>query len=203
MNVSFSSSAANSVWSLLASRASAAGSTSASTYASTSTGTTSQEAAAAPADRPPPPPSQFDCAMSTSQFAGMMGPPPGGDPIASLDEDEDGSVSSGEFGLEDASEDVQQLFSAIDADGSGDLSTSEIDGFREQMMAADAPADHVQSGPPMGPPPGAQADGGHATASGQQVNVSSFLQQLAQRYASLMADSEGEGEGSVAVSATA
>jgi hypothetical protein len=149
--------------------------------------------------------------MSTQQFAGqgggmgpMGGPPPGGgeDPIASLDADDDGSVSADEFGLDGASEDVQNLFSAIDEDGSGELSTDEIDAFREQMMQADGGRPPE---PPMGPPPGAQASGGSSSGDGtttasNTLDVSSFIQQLAQRYASLTA-STSESESALSVTA--
>ena len=186
MNVSSStSSSANALWSLLASRAAAASKSSYTTTADSDESSTTSATSTRP-EGPPPPPSQFDCAMSTSQFAGMapMGPPPGGDPSASLDADDSGSVSAEEFGLnEDSDDKLQALFSAIDGDGSGELSTDEIDSFREQMMAAD-------SGHPPGPPPDtAQA----------MPDVSAFLKQLAERYASLASTSTA----SISVSATA
>lgn len=199
MNVSINS-GASSVWSLLASRASAASSSSSSSSSTTSSysSTSSDSTTTQRPDGPPPPPSQFDCQMSTQQFAGQgggmaqMGPPPE-DPIASLDSDDDGSVSADEFGLDGASEDVQNLFSAIDEDDSGDLSTDEIDAFREQMMAADGGRPPE---PPMGPPPGAQGSGSSSSddsddsststaSASNSIDVSSFIQQLAQRYASL------------------
>lgn len=220
MNVSSSSaSAANSVWNLLASRASQASRSSAasagdSSYAGTSAATTSSPEASRPSG-PPPPPSSFEMSLSTSQFAGMvggqgmapMGPPPGEgeDPMASLDTDEDGSVSSEEFGLDEASDDVKALFNAIDSDGSGDLSTDEMSSFRETMIAAMDEAGGPPPGAPMGPPPEALGSSGSseesddasedtsassstASATGQaagQPDLAAFLQQLAARYASL------------------
>ena len=125
------------------------------------------------------------------------GPPPGGDPIASLDSDDDGSVSADEFGLDGATEEVQNLFSAIDADGSGALSTDEIDGFREAFMAAEQAGGSSRMGPPPGPPP---QDMGAADRSSDDTtlistragepDVSAFLQQLAARYAELMGSSD-------------
>lgn len=117
-------------------------------------------------------------------MGGMMGaggpppgPPPAGgpgggeDPIASLDNDGDGAVSSTEFGItSDSSDDMKALFSAIDSDQDGSLSDSEISSFRDKMTSAmDA-----QGAQPSKPPAG----------EGSQ-DVSAFLQQLAQRYASL------------------
>ena len=188
VNLSSSTSSANSLWSLLASRASAAGKSSSASSGATPYENSDTASASSRPDGPPPPPSQFNCAMSTAQFAGQaqMGPPPGKDPIASLDADDDGSVSADEFGLTDASDKVQDLFAAIDEDGSGALSTDEIDSFREQMMSADGDR------PPMGPPPGGQmprmgddATSTSTSAVATQPDISSFLQQLAERYASL------------------
>lgn len=134
-------------------------------------------------------------AMSTQSFAGMLqaqsGRPP--DPIQSLDSNGDDSVSAEEFGLDGASESVQELFKAIDADGSGDLSSNEIGSFREQFMAKAGGA----GGPPPSPPPG--ASGGTATAasgsasstdstrnstSSTDAALRNFLQQLSEMYAS-------------------
>lgn len=81
---------------------------------------------------PPGPPPDFNPQMSTAQFASSRG----GDPIASLDGDQDGSVSAEEFGLGDASSDVQKLFTAIDADQNGALSSDEISSFRSTMQEA-------------------------------------------------------------------
>jgi len=113
--------------------------------------------------------------QSTAQFAGLGGPPPQ-DPIASLDADDSGSVSADEFGLDGASSDVQALFKAIDSDGSGDLSTDEITSFREQMMAADnGSGDTTTTATP---------------AANAEMDVSAFIQQLAQRYADMAASSQ-------------
>lgn len=186
MNVSLTSgaSSASSLWSLLASRASASAKSADTSTSYSDSSTTEGAASAQRPDGPPPPPAQFDCAMSTEQFAGMagmMGPPPGGDPIASLDADDDGSVSAEEFGLEGASEEVQNLFAAMDEDGSGELSTDEIDAFREQMMAS--------GGRPPQPP---------AMGAG---DASSFVQQLAERYASLASTDDSESESAFSVTA--
>ncbi|WP_310461930.1 hypothetical protein [Sphaerotilus sp.] len=73
--------------------------------------------------KPPEAPSQFNVQRSTSQLAqqsghgGPGGPGgAGGDPIQSLDSDSDGSVSSDEFGLDSASDEVKKLYAAIDSD---------------------------------------------------------------------------------------
>ncbi|MEK8034737.1 hypothetical protein AACH06_28295 [Ideonella sp. DXS29W] len=204
LGISSAASGASNLWSLLSSRAATSTST-ASSFSQRTGGTASASNAATGAtsrpDGPPPPPSQFDSTMSTAQFAHMAGagaarrgPPPGEDPIASLDSDDDGSVSSDEFGLDAASDEVQQLFAAIDEDGSGDLSAGEIDSFREQMMNADGGQPPEPPVPAMGPPPAAgDADnagdtGSSAAITASQPDVSQFLQQLAQRYARLTAD---------------
>lgn len=219
MNVSSSSaSAANSVWNLLASRMSQASRSSTAGASERRYDNTSATAGSPETSRPsgpPPPPSSFEMSLSTSQFAGMtggqgmapMGPPPGagGDPMASLDTDADGSVSSAEFGLDEAGDDVKALFNAIDSDGSGDLSTDEMSSFRETMTAAMDAAGGPPPGGPMGPPPGAMSpsDGTDAAAddsdddaasaqastsaatTATQPDLRAFLQQLASRYASL------------------
>lgn len=131
MNAVSSSQGASALWAALMTQRS-----------SQASGTTSGQDFSA--QMPPPPP---------RPEGGGGGPAPGGgmggmglstqsfaqcsrqDPIASLDEDGDGSVSSDEFGLEGASEEVQKLFAAIDGDGDGSLSGEEIEGFREQMQA--------------------------------------------------------------------
>ena len=209
LGISSAVSGASNLWSLLSSRAAS----SASAYASSGTSTTTTSASDASSsartrpDGPPPPPSQFDSAMSTAQFAQMTGaarggPPPGEDPIASLDSDDDGSVSADEFGLDGASDDVQKLFAAMDEDGSGELSTDEIASFREQMMSADGARPPEPPPGPMGPPPGEGGTRGDSTGSTAtdassntttsthaQPDIGQFLQQLAQRYASMTADS--------------
>lgn len=209
MHVS-STSSASTLWNLLAQRASPANAStnSSGAYAAASSGRSSAGDTQSAPPTPPPPPSAFDLGgLSTAQFAGGMPPT---DPIASLDADGSGSVSADEFGLSGASDDVQALFKAIDADGSGELSTDEIDSFREQMMRAEA-AGGTQGGdgahgahrPPPGPPP--SSDGGDAsdsTASSRppSIDVTAFIQQLAQRYAS-MATAGSSSASSLSVSA--
>lgn len=210
MHVSSSqaSNGASALWSLLSSRAAQASARSSSTASSnfSADASTSSTAAstAATSTQASTTPSRFELAQSTTQFAGChRGPPPGEDPIASLDADTNGSVSAEEFGLDGASDEVKALFQAIDGDGSGDLSTDEIDSFREQMMAADQAAGGPPMGPPPGPPPGASPSGSSeeattdstASAASQRssssasVDVGAFIQQLASRYASLAGES--------------
>ena len=212
MHVSSSqaSNGASALWSLLSSRAAQASARSSSTSSTASSNfsadasTSSTAASAATSTQASTTPSRFELAQSTSQFAGChRGPPPGEDPIASLDADTSGSVSAEEFGLDGASDEVKALFQAIDGDGSGDLSTDEIDSFREQMMAADQAAGGPPMGPPPGPPPGARPSGSSeettadstASAASQRssssasVDVGAFIQQLASRYASLAGES--------------
>jgi len=84
--------------------------------------------------------------MSTAQFAHMAGaggpppgPPPSGD-LSSLDEDDDGSISSTEFGISSSSDTkLTELFKAIDTDGSGSLSSEETDAFKAAMEAMRPP----------------------------------------------------------------
>lgn len=84
----------------------------------------------------------FESMMAEQRTQGPGGPPPpgmgGGDPLAALDADEDGSVSAEEFGLEDATAQMQQLFDAIDSDDDGALGSQEIQDFQAQMMALQA-----------------------------------------------------------------
>jgi Ca2+-binding EF-hand superfamily protein len=152
--------------------------------------------------KPPEAPSQFNVQRSTSQLAqqsghggppggpgGAGGPPPGpppggmggpggagGDPIQSLDTDSDGSVSSDEFGLDEASDEVKALYAAIDSDSDGALSTDEISGFREQMQAQMGP-------PPMGPPPQGASNSSTGTRSSQRPDASEMIRMIAARYA--------------------
>ncbi len=91
---------------------------------------------------PPPPP------------GGMGGPGgPGGMPdLSSLDSDDDGSISMSEFGLSDegtstatteaateasssSTEGLQDLFKAIDGDGDGSLSSTEVNDFEKKLRA--------------------------------------------------------------------
>ena len=152
---------------------------------------------------------RFDLSgQSTQSFAGMRGTPPP-DPIASLDTDGDGSVSGEEFGLDGASEDVQALFKAVDADGSGDLSSDEISSFRDQFMQKTGGAGRPH-GPPPGPPPdeSAQADAGSSSSSADASSTTStedtrlrgFLQQLAEMFASQYAQvANGSGQGAASM----
>jgi hypothetical protein len=98
----------------------------------------------------------------------------GGDPIQSLDTDSDGSVSSDEFGLDEASDEVKALYAAIDSDSDGALSTDEISGFREQMQAQMGP-------PPMGPPPQGASNSSSASASVSSTSISSTGTRSSQR----------------------
>lgn len=198
-----STSGSSDVWKLLSQQAAASTrsgrSAGSSEYASSSSDTNRSSATESRPPGPPPPPAGFDLSgLSTAQFAGGQAPV---DPIASLDADGSGSVSSQEFGLDGASSEVQALFSAIDGDGSGELSGDEIDAFRTQMMAAEqANGSAPSAGPqgahgghphPPGPPPaGGEGDasaGGTATGGSGSLDVNAFLQQLAQRYAAISA----------------
>jgi EF-hand domain pair len=190
MNLSATSSSSSStaLWSLLAARQASRSSNSSGTSETASSSSPATQTTGAPPG-PPPPPSGFDMSsMGTMQFAAMSGRP--SDPIASLDSDDDGSVSADEFGLDAASEEVQALFKAIDSDGSGALSSDEIDSFREEMTSQD----HKKAGgqPPDGPPP-PPPEGGQG---GGSMDVSAFLEQLAQRYASMQTSSETTTTGS-------
>ncbi|MEK8044889.1 hypothetical protein [Ideonella margarita] len=187
----------------------AAASTTATTDAEASTSATGSATRGGHHGHHGPPPSSFSNDMSTAQFAGLqqmgggrpMGQPPG-DPVASLDSDDSGSVSADEFGLEGASSEVQALFKAIDGDGSGDLSTDEIDQFREQMMAAAEAQGQAQGlgherghGQGDGPPPEPPESGG--------IDVNAFLNQLASRYADMMGGADVSATASFSVSVTA
>lgn len=135
---------------------------------------------------PPGPPPDFNLQMSTAQFAGARGSGQG-DPIASLDADQDGSVSASEFGLSDASSDVQKLFTAIDADQDGSLSSEEIDSFRSQMQ--EAMKSEMQAGGPPPKPPASDA-GSEASSStdawSSSQKLATMLQRIAQDYLRVM-----------------
>lgn len=173
--------------------------------------------------KPPEAPSQFNVQRSTSQLAqqsghggpggpgGAGGPPPGpppggmggpgsagGDPIQSLDSNSDGSVSSDEFGLDSASDEVKKLYAAIDSDSDGALSTDEISGFREQMQAQMGP-------PPMGPPPQDASNSSSSasdsattsisstgTRSSQRPDASEMIRMIAARYAEMQSSTSTE-----------
>ncbi|MEY2873172.1 MAG: hypothetical protein RLZZ373_543 [Pseudomonadota bacterium] len=166
--------------------------------------------------KPPEAPSQFNVQRSTAQLAqqsghsgpggpgGAGGPPPGpppggmggpggsgGDPIQSLDSDSDGSVSSDEFGLDEASDEVKALYEAIDSDSDGALSTDEISGFREQMQAQMGP-------PPMGPPPQDASNSSTTsisstgTRSSQRPDASEMIRMIAARYAEMQSSTSTE-----------
>jgi len=89
--------------------------------------------------------------MSTAQFVHMAGaggppagPPPGGD-LSSLDKDDDGSISSSEFGIDSSSDTrLTKLFKAIDTDSSGSLSSDETAAFKAAMDAARPPPQPTQ-----------------------------------------------------------
>lgn len=84
----------------------------------------------------------FESLMAEQRPHGPGGPPPAGmgqdGGLGSLDSDDDGSVSAEEFGLDSATESMQQLFEAIDGDEDGSLSSEEIQDFQSQMMALQA-----------------------------------------------------------------
>ncbi|HSI49781.1 MAG TPA: EF-hand domain-containing protein [Ideonella sp.] len=234
MNVSLATSN-NSIWQMLTARAqanarssatSSTGSAGGSTNTAGTADATSSTTTSRP-DGPPPPPSQFDMAMmSTAQFAGMGGMPAGGqgqheDPMASLDSDGNGSVSSDEFGLDKSSDAAQALFKAIDADGDGSMSADEMSAFRDKMTAAMDQARESQGSesgagmsgmgmPPMGPPPGlppgdassdSSTESTTSSANKPKIDVHSFIEQLAARYASMAADSASSTTGLVSASA--
>ncbi|HIV71715.1 MAG TPA: EF-hand domain-containing protein [Candidatus Aquabacterium excrementipullorum] len=78
--------------------------------------------------------------MDTQSFATMMmqGPPPPPPPsLSELDGDDDGTITAEEFGVSSTSsgddDDSDELFSAIDTDDSGDLSSDEVSAFEEKM----------------------------------------------------------------------
>ena len=186
--------------------------------------------------KPSDTPSQFNVQRSTSQFAQQSGqggpggpggaggpppgPPPGGmggagggdDPIQSLDSNSDGSVSSDEFGLDTASDEVKKLYAAIDSDSDGALSTDEISGFREKMQAQ---MGQDQGQPPMGPPPQESADSGSTTAatsssssssatrSSQRPDASEMIRMIAARYAELSGSSTSSSGTTQSLSVTA
>lgn len=141
-------------------------------------------------------------ALAASQMqAGMgrsMGPPPPPS-VTELDQDQDGTVSASEFGLDGASEDVQALFDQIDTDQDGTLSAEEMASFDSEMQSfAQALRAAGGEGPPdrMGPPP-ELLDAGSGTQQGsssrselsqaQQTarDVSAMLERIAQDYLSL------------------
>lgn len=87
--------------------------------------------------------------MNTQSFANMMSPPPppppsGGqgmsisDAINSLDSDDDGSITSAEFGItesDDTNSAQKALFDAIDSDKDGSISKSETSSFDSKIKA--------------------------------------------------------------------
>ncbi len=76
--------------------------------------------------------------MSTQAFAGMMGPPPMGPPPdkgSDKDSDGDSTVSSSTSSTDSSSsaDKLKQLLAALDTDKSGDISSTEIKAFEDQM----------------------------------------------------------------------
>lgn len=149
-------------------------------------------------------------ALAASQMqAGMghpMGPPPPS--VTELDQDQDGTVSASEFGLDGASADVQALFEQIDTDQDGTLSAEEMASFDSEMRSfAQALSAAGGEGPPerMGPPPelmgaGSSAQGTSSSSELSQAQqtarqVSAMLERVAQDYLSL----SGDGQASVSV----
>jgi hypothetical protein len=201
-------------------KTSSTGSVSTTAYSQTaaSTGCASEAANNSTASSTTSTPSSFNVQMSTSQFAaGTRGTGSAsghhgghGNPIAKLDTDGDGSVSSDEFGLSTADSDVKNLFSAIDSDSDGSLSSSELSAFdtkmQDAMQAKIDSSDAQQDGSgmsPMGPPPGpppqasssSSSDSSSSSSSSTDSSSSSsisaaqvqdMLQRIAQGYLSLM-----------------
>lgn len=72
--------------------------------------------------------------MSTQAFAGMMGPPPMGPPDkVSDDEDSDENTTVSSTDSSASTNKLQQLLEALDTDKSGDIGSSEIKAFEDQM----------------------------------------------------------------------
>lgn len=76
--------------------------------------------------------------MDTQSFATMtmQGPPPPPPPsLSELDSDDDGTITTEEFGVSstDGSDEDDDLFNAIDTDDSGDLSADEVSAFEDKM----------------------------------------------------------------------
>jgi hypothetical protein len=237
MQLSFPSSPITSAWSSATQRASSQTASAGSVGSSTSAGFAQALSGLPPGGPPPGPPpdgapessdssgngwgsSAGSGGLSTLQFAqrssGSQAP---NDPIASLDTNNDDSVSADEFGLSSASSDVKKLFAAIDTDGSGALSKSEVTSFRDKMVAAmqasDGAAGTGASGGaqgvhhhPGGPPPDGDGDGdgpststastastakrsstGSSSSTSADQLVKQMLAMVAQRYGELSSSS--------------
>lgn len=126
--------------------------------------------------------------MDTQSFAMMMGgempPPPMGSeggasssdgglmPMASLDTNQDGSISRAEFGLSNddsthtgTDESGEALFSLIDRDQDGSLSKTELNSFQNELENL---VGQMQQMPPLPP---MNAHGFGATASSLDMNA--------------------------------
>lgn len=102
--------------------------------------------------------------FAVQQLAGGAPPPPPGNEqvFAATDADDSGAVSLEEFSDSSAaeelsSEQISELFSLIDSNGSGEISETESNSFLEELKsAAGGPGGPGGAGgPPPGPPPSA------------------------------------------------
>jgi Ca2+-binding EF-hand superfamily protein len=139
--------------------------------------------------------------MSTAQFAsGSLS-----EALSGLDEDEDGSISSEEFGLDEASEEVQAFFEAADSDDDGSLSTEELDAVQQalaqqmQQAMGGARGPGGPGGPPPGPPPGEEEDedaisaldtNGDGVVSAEEYGLDSATDEVQQLFAAI--DTDGD-----------
>lgn len=105
----------------------------------------------------------------TQLMAGGNQPPSNEDVFAATDTDSSGSVSLEEFSSSDSAEGVstdelEQLFATIDADGDGAITETESSDFLDALKSAmgDRPMGPPPGGPggPGGPPPGGPPPGG-------------------------------------------
>lgn len=140
-----------------------------------------------PPPGPPPAEASLTEGMSTEAFARCCGggaAAGGKDPVAALDADDDDSVSAEEFGLADGDDDaLQALFDAMDADGDGSLSGTEMEDFRETFMAQLTASDQDLR------PPAPHGSG------------SDFVRELANVYASMQASTQAQAESGMSVTA--
>jgi Ca2+-binding EF-hand superfamily protein len=99
--------------------------------------------------------------FTAQQMAGRAPPPPpgNGQVFAATDADRSGAVSLAEFSDSPAAEElssdqINELFSLIDSDSSGEISETESNTFLEDLQAAGGPGGpRGAGGPPPGPPP--------------------------------------------------
>lgn len=167
---------------------------------SSSTASEESESVQRPQGPPPGPPPEFQIHMSTTQFAsGSLS-----EALSSLDEDEDGSISSEEFGLDEASDQVQAFFEAADTDDDGSLSTEELDAVQqalaEQMQQAmgGPRGPGGPGGPPPGPPPEEEMEdalsaldtNGDGVVSAEEYGLDSATDEVQQLFAAI--DTDGD-----------